>query len=1510
MGGVEGVGEALEGAGVREGEEGDTKSVRGWSVWCGVPPQEGGGVARSVVGGAPSVGVAGGGIVPAELVIRGGPGPRTPCVAGFVAGAVGRHAVVLGPRSGCMCAGAEDLVAIVVVADVGLVLHAAQLAAAGFGAVPPAIAPVVAAALAFVVGIVVVAVVGLVPHAAQLAAVGFGIVPPALAPAVAASVVVAALTFAVGIIVVAVVGIVSHAAQLAARFVVAGFGAVPPILAPVVVAPAAAAVVVAALALAVGIAYGGALGLVVAVLAAIVGIVPRTAALVVFECAAVPPWLALVVAAVPTGDGPAAAIASAVGFAVGHAPHGSSGIVAALVATVVDTVLLAAQLAAGQGDWVRVPGLSLSLDHLIMGRHVTVPTSVVLSSSPFAPAVGLVLSSGICVFGRAVPCPTLQSLRDLVLAQGGGELPLLQQSNCVGRCDRAVLCPCGVLSFSVSSLCGLSLDQGGAQKAMSEREKQDFARGQGGMAMSQSGQTASQSGTASRTGEAKSRSLGQKAMDFLLEKTQIKAEIKITKEVIKGEGGKEEEVDVWEYPEEDIQSLNELYEKHAVLFNFSGRSKELPLNEKRRWVRDRLIAMEDVPGKEPEVSFHRRGRFAVMIVCVDPTYAQYLLSIGSLKCKGAVVTIQPWKPPRPPQAEASRHRQSMLRNHFWVQFDNLSEGMHSFVQRRLEEEFPSNPIIEWLPANPDFLAPNHDARVACLEVKGRGHLGTSCPQGGSGGAGGKRVALRQSMLQECKSKPGVWYINSSQYRGWIFDDNLDNPRWVWVLKKEPTVKPDIYPPYDSRWRHTGAKRTEDKETGFIVKPMLDDVVMQDVEQRLKLMGELHEVGKNAELAFLENAEASAQQQEQARGREEGSKETEEGKGDNMDCDEGGRGGTEGTEGGSTSTKRKVESREENGFREEETDMAGGREVVLTDKDHSEGASQHEEDRSGSQGSQGQETLEDEERVRERERRRGMHNAENMTVEQILEAEDQREGSGDTESEASSKEEEEEEEEEQEDSDVEDWSRERWIKEVEQLEWGRTIEVMEEDRVKGEIEEEEVQDLRRQAAILVVQVNLLKDENRELEDDTVDVQKIAKGQWKEIEAAARLEVKNGTRRRVVLPCRWNARHSDWEVAINQSLQLLTAPMEECSGSDLQRLIGGEVPARAFILREGGEEPVAIGGGDHSLWAAGGELGAEWVARCTAVAVKVEALVWKPNFFEKRETHLQESEEHQKTKYRIEKKLQGVKAAWWAPAASNHSTRVVILQSKRTTAADRIRITEARVDEEKGRWVKVDFELHDEPYTLLSAYSLNGSQQREDLVERLKEILDGTRHLILVGDWNATLDPSLDKLSGGVRSEEEGWTEESLPIHRLMTSLELIDPYRLHYPYERQFTYRKRNRSQHVSASRIDYFLTSSGVMGMLQSVSIGSLPYGLGLDHKPIHLSLTPDKQVIRGRGFYKINNSLLKTQEMGQAVLQVCQEHNPDTHSFPELLMTLSKASAMVARRLAAKRREREEELA
>ncbi|GBG82248.1 hypothetical protein CBR_g34531 [Chara braunii] len=210
-----------------------------------------------------------------------------------------------------------------------------------------------------------------------------------------------------------------------------------------------------------------------------------------------------------------------------------------------------------------------------------------------------------------------------------------------------------------------------AQKGMTEGDKRIAAK-----AASEARESMASQGTSiSGRDLGQPRALGQRAIDFLIERTKITAPIKITKETHKSQDGKEEEVDVWEYPEQDIPSLHELYERHAVLFNFASKSRDLPLNEKRRRVMERLRGLKSIPGVEPEVTYHKRGKFVVMIVCVDPSYAQYLLSLGSLKCQGTVVTIQAWKPPRPPQAEASQHRQKMMKEHFWVQFDNLSEGI-------------------------------------------------------------------------------------------------------------------------------------------------------------------------------------------------------------------------------------------------------------------------------------------------------------------------------------------------------------------------------------------------------------------------------------------------------------------------------------------------------------------------------------------------------------------------------------------------------------------------------------------------------------------------------------------------------------------------------------------------------------------------------------------------------------------------------------------------------------------
>ncbi|GBG61713.1 hypothetical protein CBR_g23228 [Chara braunii] len=212
--------------------------------------------------------------------------------------------------------------------------------------------------------------------------------------------------------------------------------------------------------------------------------------------------------------------------------------------------------------------------------------------------------------------------------------------------------------------------------------------------------------------------------------------------------------------------------------------------------------------------------------------------------------------------------------------------------------------------------------------------------------------------------------------------------------------------------------------------------------RLKLMTDLHTVGKNAEIAFLENAAARPQQQEQQGGNEEVTGKTGEEHGENMEC---GEEEGKGTGGGSQPLKRKESSRGTDESKEQEgTTQQGKRQHKSTsaegstDEGQEEGTT-HDTATSGSisQGgedkevSQGPVTPLEFDRENE-ERRRQMRNAENMTEKEILQAdEDQRDGPEDMDSS--------EEGEEQEGSEEEDLSLEQWIQEVEQLEWGRKIE---------------------------------------------------------------------------------------------------------------------------------------------------------------------------------------------------------------------------------------------------------------------------------------------------------------------------------------------------------------------------------------------------------------------------------------------------------------------------------------
>ena len=126
----------------------------------------------------------------------------------------------------------------------------------------------------------------------------------------------------------------------------------------------------------------------------------------------------------------------------------------------------------------------------------------------------------------------------------------------------------------------------------------------------------------------------------------------------------------------------------------------------------------------------------------------------------------------------------------------------------------------------------------------------------------------------------------------------------------------------------------------------------------------------------------------------------------------------------------------------------------------------------------------------------------------------------------------------------------------------------------------------------------------------------------------------------------------------------------------------------------------------------------------------------------------------------------------------------------------------------------------------------------------------KSIILGGDFNTYLNPSLDK-AGGTKEETP---ETAKFLLNICDEFSLIDIYRLQNPEGRRYTWRNKGRSSLVQ-SRLNLFIVSE----LLQYLNIKFkvLP-GLLSDHSLIQIDFDTEKHWSRGKGFGKFNVELLK----------------------------------------------------
>ena len=113
---------------------------------------------------------------------------------------------------------------------------------------------------------------------------------------------------------------------------------------------------------------------------------------------------------------------------------------------------------------------------------------------------------------------------------------------------------------------------------------------------------------------------------------------------------------------------------------------------------------------------------------------------------------------------------------------------------------------------------------------------------------------------------------------------------------------------------------------------------------------------------------------------------------------------------------------------------------------------------------------------------------------------------------------------------------------------------------------------------------------------------------------------------------------------------------------------------------------------------------------------------------------------------------------------------------------------------GRLVVADVAVKSFKFHLVAVYVSNIAAERISFFRRLAPFLDDKKRLVLMGDWNAILDPKIDKVGRGAR--RTGRCDSSLV--GFVTRHDLVDRFRLDHPGREMWTWLDSSPSAKVGS----------------------------------------------------------------------------------------------------------------
>ena len=171
---------------------------------------------------------------------------------------------------------------------------------------------------------------------------------------------------------------------------------------------------------------------------------------------------------------------------------------------------------------------------------------------------------------------------------------------------------------------------------------------------------------------------------------------------------------------------------------------------------------------------------------------------------------------------------------------------------------------------------------------------------------------------------------------------------------------------------------------------------------------------------------------------------------------------------------------------------------------------------------------------------------------------------------------------------------------------------------------------------------------------------------------------------------------------------------------------------------------------------------------------------------------------------------------------------------------------------GRLVVVDVAVKSFKFRLVAVYAPNIVAERVSFFRRLAPFLDDTKWLVLMGDWNAILDPKIDKV--GWRASRLGRCESSLV--GFMTHHGLVDRFRLDHQVREMWTWLDSSPSAKVGSYSDRVLVRRADI----DFVSCPTFHLVAWTDYKLVSVSLRLANRPSLP-GYWKFNTSLLEIRD-------------------------------------------------